>query len=302
MPEFTVTSGYTRKPQEDGLRDLMQTTQTSGYTRAPAPESSSTAPSYVAQTREVQDNDLAQHQLNRILSKDSPLIQLSKTQGMQYGNSRGLLNSSIAAGASQNAMIQNAAPIATNDANTYFNQGRANQDSTNQFRLTQATHQHEAAEAAKQRAFQAEQNERQRAFQAQQDAIIREFQARENALEREFQGSQNSAERQARMDELARQSATELFRQVAGMNATLTDSIAKIQAADLKSANKQSMINNMIEQHYNNLSITTAMADFEIVNGKVVYNASGPANTQAQPPERPAPEYPYSGAYYGQYY
>lgn len=288
MPEFTVTSGYTRKAKDE---DEQAVAPTSGYTRAPAPESSSTAPSYVAQTREVQDNDLAQHQLNRILSKDSPLMQLSKTQGMQYGNSRGLLNSSIAAGASQNAMIQNAAPIATNDANTYFSQGRANQDSTNQFRLTQATHQHEAAEAAKQRAFQAE-----------QDAIIREFQARENALEREFQSSQNSAERQARMDELARQSATELFRQVAGMNATLTDSIAKIQAADLKSANKQSMINNMIEQHYNNLSITTAMADFEIVNGKVVYNASGPANTQAQPPERPAPEYPYSGAYYGQYY
>ncbi|MDV7394716.1 hypothetical protein RZS08_25250, partial [Arthrospira platensis SPKY1] len=54
--------------------------------------------------------------LANILATDSPLMQRAATQGMQFANSRGLLNSTIAAGAAQGEMIDRATPIAQQDA------------------------------------------------------------------------------------------------------------------------------------------------------------------------------------------
>jgi hypothetical protein len=59
---------------------------------------------------------LASDQLNYITSQDSPLMQQAATKGQQYATSRGLLNSSLGAQASQQAVIAAAAPIATADA------------------------------------------------------------------------------------------------------------------------------------------------------------------------------------------
>lgn len=58
-------------------------------------------------------------QLGSILDKDSPLMQKAATTGQQYANKRGLLNSSIGAGATQSAMMDYAMPIAQQDASTY---------------------------------------------------------------------------------------------------------------------------------------------------------------------------------------
>jgi hypothetical protein len=54
--------------------------------------------------------------LNAILASDSPLMQRARTAGLQFANKRGLLNSSIAGEAAQNAMIDAALPIASQDA------------------------------------------------------------------------------------------------------------------------------------------------------------------------------------------
>ena len=59
---------------------------------------------------------LASDQLNQILSNESPLMTQAATTGMQYASSRGLLNSSLGAEASQGAMIAAAAPIAMANA------------------------------------------------------------------------------------------------------------------------------------------------------------------------------------------
>lgn len=59
---------------------------------------------------------LVENRLEGILAKDSPLMQRAQTEGMQYANSRGLLNSTMAAGAAQGAMIDRAMPIAQQDA------------------------------------------------------------------------------------------------------------------------------------------------------------------------------------------
>lgn len=70
--------------------------------------------------------------LQGLLTQGNPLLDLAMTKAMQSAASRGLLNSSIAAEAGQAAVIQNAMPIAQQDAATYFqnlsqNTGYANQ-------------------------------------------------------------------------------------------------------------------------------------------------------------------------------
>lgn len=60
--------------------------------------------------------------LNQLLNSDSLHMQQAKQQGMNTAASRGLINSSIAAGASQQAAVNAAAPIAQADANTALQQ------------------------------------------------------------------------------------------------------------------------------------------------------------------------------------
>lgn len=54
--------------------------------------------------------------LNGLLSKNNPYMQQATTQGLQFANKRGLLNSSIAAGAVDTSRIGAALPIASQDA------------------------------------------------------------------------------------------------------------------------------------------------------------------------------------------
>ena len=63
---------------------------------------------------------VAEH-LYAILDKDSPLNRQAETQGLQRAHQRGLLNSSMAVGAAQDAVTSNAIPIASQDAG--FQQG-----------------------------------------------------------------------------------------------------------------------------------------------------------------------------------
>lgn len=65
--------------------------------------------------------DTVQGQLSGILNdKNNPLMVQASTAGKQYANQRGMLNSSIGAGASESAMIGAATPIAQQDASTNF--------------------------------------------------------------------------------------------------------------------------------------------------------------------------------------
>ena len=75
--------------------------------------------------------------LDQILSKDSPLMQRAATQGRQAANSRGLLNSSMAAGAAQGAMIDRASPLAMQDSRSYLNNAKFNASQENTFRLSE---------------------------------------------------------------------------------------------------------------------------------------------------------------------
>ena len=77
-------------------------------------------------------------QLNTLLSSGSPLMQQAATQGLEYANSRGLLNSSMASGAAQGEMIKAATPIATSDAQANLAINKYNTDIINQNNIADA--------------------------------------------------------------------------------------------------------------------------------------------------------------------
>lgn len=85
------------------------------------------APQYTAskdQVYEVTGNELVSNQLNNLLSKNNPYIQRARASAAEVGNSRGLLDSSITAGAGEAAAIDAAMPIAQQDAAVYSDRGQ----------------------------------------------------------------------------------------------------------------------------------------------------------------------------------
>lgn len=86
------------------------------YTSTPATATGYTATPYVVpQTATVQDR------VRDIVGEDSALMQQAKQRATQEMNQRGLVNSSLAIGAGQQAVIAQALPIAQQDAQTYAN-------------------------------------------------------------------------------------------------------------------------------------------------------------------------------------
>ena len=69
--------------------------------------------------RQVTPNELVANQLNSLLGSGSQYIDNARRRGAEYANSRGLMNSSIGAGASQRAAIEAGLPIAQSDAGAY---------------------------------------------------------------------------------------------------------------------------------------------------------------------------------------
>lgn len=84
-----------------------------------------------AQTQVNQPTDTVQGQIAGIIDTNSPLMQQAARRAAEQANSRGLLNSSIAVGAGQEAVMDRALPIAQQDASTYTNTRLSNQNSTN---------------------------------------------------------------------------------------------------------------------------------------------------------------------------
>ena len=81
-----------------------------------------------ARMRDISSNETVSGQLQRLIAADSPYIQSARNAGLQAANSRGLINSNLAAGTSERAAIDAAAPIAAQDASTYAASGLSAQN------------------------------------------------------------------------------------------------------------------------------------------------------------------------------
>ena len=82
---------------------------------------------YDAVTDTVQDDSTVESRLNNLLSQGSDFMDRAAFRGTQMANRRGMLNSSMAAGAAQASAIDAALPIAQQDASTFFKQQQENQ-------------------------------------------------------------------------------------------------------------------------------------------------------------------------------
>jgi len=95
----------------------------------PAPAEGYTAAGYTPER--ITGQESVSEALDRIINGDSPLMQTAATTAKQGMNSRGLLNTSMAVGAGQDAVIRNALPIAQGDVATSLSVKSANQNATN---------------------------------------------------------------------------------------------------------------------------------------------------------------------------
>ena len=97
------------------------------------------AHTYNAYKQAVKENELASYHLQKMLDENSDYVKRGKTEGKQYAQSRGILNTTMGAAAAHGAAIDRAAPIATQDAGTYSQRALAHIDAENTARRTNAT-------------------------------------------------------------------------------------------------------------------------------------------------------------------
>lgn len=106
---------------------VAQKSTATGYNAATAD-----AAKYDANQREVKGNATVSGQLDELLKTDNPYLKRATIAADQQSNARGFLNSSMAIGNAQGALIDRALPIAQQDASTYDLRDRTNMDAQNQ--------------------------------------------------------------------------------------------------------------------------------------------------------------------------
>lgn len=95
------------------------------------PVNKAIASTYDPAMTSVEDKSTVQGQVYGIIAKNSPLMQQAQTRALEQMNSRGLLNSSMAVGAGQGAVMDKALPIAQQDAATNWDSNKTNAAATN---------------------------------------------------------------------------------------------------------------------------------------------------------------------------
>jgi hypothetical protein len=82
----------------------------------------------------VQGGETVEGRMTGLIDQNSRYMQQARDNAAQQANRRGLINSSIAAGAGEEAAIKSALPIAQQDAQTFYDQAKTNQSAINQFK------------------------------------------------------------------------------------------------------------------------------------------------------------------------
>lgn len=203
-----------------------------GTTKPATPDVATYAPT----TRQIdQQTGTMQGQVASILAKDSPLMQRARTMATQQMAQRGLVNSSMAAGAGTAAMIDRATPIAQQDANAYnqvaqdnmnaLNQsGQFNAGEINRFGLQSEQQNFQSAQANLDRALSNYQQDKslasqmalqqaQQTFAGAQAALDRQQQTSLQVGQQQFQASQQNIQNDFNMRMQQLQESGQDFRQ-----------------------------------------------------------------------------------------
>jgi hypothetical protein len=120
------------------------TTATGGPLTAPAPTDPGASTTQGGPVlRDVQDRETTAGQLALLMQSDNPVIAQARANAVKLANERGLANSSMAAGAGEEAAIGAMVPVATNTAGAFERGAMANQDVENQFGQMHETFAHQ---------------------------------------------------------------------------------------------------------------------------------------------------------------
>ncbi len=185
--------------------------------------------------QQVQDNELVKNQLNDLISSDSDYINIAEQAALRQANSRGLTNSSIAAGAGREAAIKQALPIAQQDAKTYFDTNTNNTNWTNRF-----------GENAQNAGYNLQRDATQAGYANDQARLNAEYTAQRDAANAGYQRDNTVLQGQIADSQLGRQHAMNMDRDQAnfGYNQStiqLQGDIAANQAALLQGFNLQNL-------------------------------------------------------------
>lgn len=191
-----------------------------------------------ASTRQVQDNELASFQLNKITANDSLMKQRSKAESDNYMTSRGMLNTGTAAGSAFGAFVDRAAPIAMFDADRYGKTADANQGYENQFKMADKQFGQTGLLQKDNQNWQSSENLADRAHQSGMQDKDHTFQSGENSLNRDFQKAMQASEFSWRSGENAADRE---------LNATLSQNSIAAQAAEAEKNRAQATQNSLMQ-------------------------------------------------------
>jgi hypothetical protein len=162
-----------------------------------------------ATNRQVNANELTSDQLNRLLDENGRYLQGARLRAREGAAGRGMLMSSVASGSAERAAIDAGMPIASQDAQTYFQTARDNMEATNQFALQDQAQGRQLLGQQVDLDFRGQESQMDRGFRREEGAIERNWRSGESSLDRglqsfmqergfRFQGDQNALERELR--------------------------------------------------------------------------------------------------------
>jgi hypothetical protein len=151
-------------------------------------------PSKVIGSLPTVDDSMA-NQVTALASKDSEINRMAATEGLKAANRRGLLNSSMAVGASQDAVLQNVIPIASQDAQTAARKNEAARAFEYGMAGQLQGQEYQSGENVLQREFMTSERLGTQQFQTGERLSEQEWQSGENVAGREWQTAENIAQR-----------------------------------------------------------------------------------------------------------
>lgn len=211
--------------------------------------------------RPVTEQETVAGQMKGLLASDSPYIQDARQKGKEYASSRGLLSSSMGAGASQRAAIETALPIAQQDAATYETAGRtakAHQQlqQSDAFRQTlQDTSQMRQAEYANQATAERERVQQAQAFRTKQ-------------METESENQRYFANLNLQADELTANMSMENKRAFSESSANMSQQywkeISALYQQDIKSGLRDQGLTKIKQGHTDSMNLLAAQYNVEM--------------------------------------
>lgn len=259
-------------PAPDGTPQNLQTTAAPPPTSpeppaAPQLQAPATAP-YTANPYDVKPEQTVAGQIKDIIASGSPLMQQAETNAKNMMNQRGLINSSTAISAGQDAVYKSALPIATADAARYATASDKTADAKNAASQFNAAAENTAAIAH---------------LQSDTTLTAQEMQDKTSVILQDTQTKLQTylAQLSSNTTLTAQQMATEAQKAVSAANNVSAQAIARIQAdTSLSVEDKQSATQKIIADMNN----TNARAVQQMANDGALANikANGVVNAEVE--------------------